>query len=105
MNKVLESNLLNYINKLYETENIEIDIRFAYYGDKNEFYGKDGSHFVRCEHYHVKDLSEVEKLIKYAYIVRLCQQVKPEEKVALYIHDIVNVGDGYNVIVGGRLFK
>ena len=65
MNKVLESNLFNYINKLYETENIEIDIRFAYYGDKNEFYGKDGSHFVRCEHYHVKDLSEVEKLIKY----------------------------------------
>lgn len=102
----IEEDLQNYICDLCDTKNIPIDIRFACFGDENMFYEKENGGFqIRCEHYHVNDISEVKKLIANTYLVRLWQQAKPYHMIALYIRDIVNTGNGYNVIVGGRLFK
>lgn len=102
----LEEDLQNYICDLCDTENILIDIRFACLGDENLFYEeKSGCFPIRCEHYHVDNISEVKKLITNTYLVRLWQQAKSNQMIALYIRDIINTGNGYNVVVGGRLIK
>lgn len=98
--------LQKYIYDLCATENIKIDLRFASLGDENLFYeeGKDAFP-IRCEHYHVENIEEVKKLIANTYLVRLWQQSRPNQKIALYIRDIVNTGNGYNVVIGGNLFE
>ena len=98
--------LQKYINDLCATENIKIDLRFASLGDENLFYedGKDAFP-LRRDHYHVENIEEVKKLIANTYLVRLWQQAKPDQKIALYVRNIVNTGNGYNVSVGGDLFK
>lgn len=102
----IEEELQNYICDLCDTENISIDLRFACLGDENMFYEKESGVFpIRCEHYHVDNISEVKKLIANTYLVRLWQQAKSYQMIALYIRDIANTGNGYNVVVGGRLIK
>ena len=104
----MEEMLQKYIDDLCATENIKIDLRFASLGDENLFYDcKDGKDAfpLRCDHYHVENIEEVKKLIANTYLVRLWQQAKPEQKIALYIENIVNTGNGYNVSVGGNLIK
>lgn len=102
----MEEMLQKYIEDLCATENIKIDLRFASLGDENLFY-KDGKDAfpLRCDHYHVENIEEVKKLIANTYLVRLWQQAKPNQKIALYVRNIVNTGNGYNVSVGGDLFK
>ena len=102
----MEEMLQKYIDDLCATENIKIDLRFASLGDENLFYedGKDAFP-LRRDHYHVENIEEVKKLIANTYLVRLWQQAKPKQKIALYIGNIVNTGNGYNVSVGGDLIK
>ena len=88
------------------TKNISIDLRFAYFGDENMFYEKEhGGFHVGCEHYHVDNISEVKNLIVNTYIIRLWQHSTKNQMIALYISDVINTGNGYNVIVGGQLIK
>ena len=98
--------LQKYIYGLCATENIKIDLRFAGLGDENLFYkeGKDAFP-VLCEDYHVENIEEVKKLIANTYLVRLWKHARPDQKIALYIRNIVNTSNGYNVSVGGGLFK
>lgn len=102
----IEEDLQNYIYDLCDKENISIDLRFACYGDANIFYeeGNKGFH-IMCEHYHVNNLSEVKNLIVNTYIFRLWQHSTKHQMIALYISDVINTGNGYNVIVGGQLIK
>ena len=101
-----EEELQDYICDLCDTEKISVDLRFACFGDVNMFYEEEKGGFpIRCEHYHVDNVSEVKKLIVNTYLVRLWQQAKSHQMVALYIRDVVNTGNGYNVTVGGQLFK
>ena len=98
--------LQKYICDLCDAENILIDLRFACYGDENMFYEEENGAFpIRCEHYHVDNISEVKKLIVNTYIVRLWQRSTKHQIIALYIRDIINTGNGYNIIVGGQLIK
>lgn len=102
----MEEMLQKYIYDLCATENILIDLRFASLGDENMFYEEVSGEFpVSCEDYHVENIEEVKKLIANTYLVRLWQHARPNQKIALYIRNIVNTGNGYNVSVGGSLFK
>lgn len=102
----IEEDLQNYICDLCNTKNISIDLRFACFGDENMFYEKEhGGFHIGCEHYHVDNISEVKNLIVNTYIVRLWQHSTKNQMIALYISDVINTGNGYNVIVGGQLIK
>ena len=103
----MEEMLQKYIDDLCATENIKIDLRFASLGDENLFYYEDCKYGcpLRREQYHVENIEEVKKLIANTYLVRLWQQAKQDQKIALYVGNIVNTGNGYNVSVGGGLFK
>lgn len=102
----IEEDLQNYIYDLCDRENISIDLRFACYGDENMFYKEEKGAFpIRCEHYHVDNISEVKKLIANTYIVRLWQHSTKHQMIALYISEVINTGNGYNVIIGGQLIK
>lgn len=103
---IIEEDLQNYICDLCDKENISIDLRFACFGDINIFYEEEhGSFYIECEHYHVDNILEVKKLIVNTYIVRLWQHSTKHQMIALYISDVINTGNGYNVIVGGQLIK
>lgn len=99
----IEKRLNEYIYNLCETEGIYVDCRFACFGDVNKFYNNNTSFVVQCEHYHVDDVKQIELLIN-TYLVRLWQHAYPNQSIALYIKDIVNTGNGYNVVIGGCLF-
>ena len=103
---MFEEELQDYIYDLCNTRNIKIDLRFGTLGDENLFYeeGK-GAYPVICNHYHVNNISEVKQLIANTYLVRLWQHATPNQMIALYIRNVVNTGNGYNVILGGELIK
>ena len=102
--KNIELELKEYILNYCITNNIQIDIRFACFGDNNKFYTDRTEFSVSCLSYGIRDLEDIKQFLV-DYLEKMLKNCKyPINRVALYIKDILCMDRGYEVIVGGCLF-
>ena len=100
-----ESELQEYIFDYCDMKEIEIDLRFACFGDENKFYTHDTEFSLDCVDYYTEDFEDIKKFFKH-YLDAMWEDCKsPMNRIALYIKDIVDMDSWYEVIVGGGLFK
>lgn len=96
----LQEHILNHCNE----KNMSIDLRFACFGDKNEFYMNDEKFSVSCCGYYAENFEDIKRFFIH-YLDHIWEDCKyPIDRTALYIKDIVDMDSWYEVIVGGCLF-
>lgn len=96
-----------YIYTLCESKNIPIDLRFHYFADMNKFWSnKTNSYFeIGCVNYYASNIEDIKILISNIIDVLWGQATQPNHKIALYIEDIVDMNDWFDVCIGGCLFE
>ena len=100
-----ELELQEYILDYCDMKEIEIDLRFACFGDENKFYTHDIEFSLDCVGYYTEDFEDIKKFFKH-YLDVMWENCKhPMNRIALYIKDIVDMDSWYEVIVGGGLFE
>ena len=96
--------LQEYIENYCETKNIQIDLRFACLADMNRFYTNDAEFSFDFVSYYTEDFEDIKKFFSDYLDVMWEKCESPMNSIALYIEDIVDMDDWYDVIVGGGLF-
>lgn len=103
----IEDILHEYICNYCVSNNIEIDCRFRCFGDINKYYIGDNKKIsINCVtyNYHAFDIEGVKVFIA-QYIDALWNKIKsPNNRVGLYIEDIIITKQGFTIIMGGCLF-
>lgn len=84
--------------------NISADIRFECFGDENKFYTNGTDFSLGCISYHTGDAEETKEFFL-DFLDELWKNCKhPMNRIALYIEDIIDMGDCYDVSVGAGMF-
>ena len=84
---------------------IWIDLRWKCFGDRNKFYTNNEEFTVKCTHYLATNLDDVKDLIT-MYIESIWEYIEhPNNRMVLYIEDIVDNDSWYDVVMGGFLFR
>lgn len=106
--KSFEMELQDYIYDLCTTKHIPSpDLRFRCFGDVNKFWSsKTNSYFkLDCLNYYASDIEDV-KILVFRIIDILWEQVaQPNQRVALYLENIIDKGSWVNVTIGSCLFE
>lgn len=102
--KNFEEELQEYIINYCKTNNILIDLRFQCFGDVNKFYTNDTDFSLECVSYYAEDFEDIKKFFADYLDVMWENCEQPFNEIALYIKDIVDMDDWYDVVVGGGLF-
>lgn len=103
--KCIEEELQEYIFDLCGRKNIPIDLRFQCYGDMNSFCTNNEVFAVECVEYYASDKEDIKHLI-YTMITDLWEHAThSNQRIALYIKNVVDMGTWFNVIVGSCLFE
>lgn len=99
-----ELELQEYIIDYCNINNIPIDLRFACFGDRNEFYTNDAEFFLECIEYYTEDGEDIKQFFA-NYLNIMWENCKhPMNRIALYVKDIIDMDNWYEVVVGGGLF-
>lgn len=102
--KLDELELREYIFDYCESKNISIDLRFACFGDINKFYTNDTEFSLVCTNYYTQDTEDIKQFFA-NYLDAMWENCEPPfNRIALYIENIVDMDDWYDVIIGGGLF-
>ena len=103
----IEKELCKYIFDYCETNGIAADIHFRCFGDENKFYSHDTEFTLECNSYFVDNFNGIEDVKRFFvnYLDAMWEHCEsPMDRIALYIEDIVDHDDWYDVIVGGGIF-
>lgn len=99
-----ELELQEYIVDYCNINNIPIDIRFACFGDRNEFYTNETEFSLVCNEYYTEDGEDIKRFFT-DYLNIMWENCNPPmNKLALYVKDIVDMDSWYEVVVGGAMF-
>lgn len=102
--KDFELELRDYIFDYCESKNISIDLRFACFGDRNEFYMNDAEFSLECVEYYTEDAEDIKQFFA-NYLNIIWENCNSQmSRIALYVKDIVDMDNWYEVVVGGGLF-
>ena len=101
----ITSELHNHIFAHCEENNIAIDCRFAWFADKNEFWSHDIPFSTDCVSYEIDKCEDVRQFI-IDYVDILWEHCTPPcNRIAFYLENIIDMGDWYEVTMGGALFE
>jgi hypothetical protein len=103
--KCIEEELQEYIYDLCETKNTSIDLRFQCYGDVNRFCANNEIFTVECVEYYTSDVKDMKRLMHTIITGLWDYATHSNQRIALYIQDIVYMGGWFDVIVGSCLFE
>lgn len=96
--------LRDYILDYCESKKIQIDLRFACLGDINRFFTNDTEFSLDCVGYYAEDFKDIKQFLIY-YVDTMWDNCRyPYNRIALYLKNIVDMANWYEVIVGGGLF-
>ena len=99
------NSLHEYICNLCESKGVSIDLRFGCLGDINAFYIGDRYISLHCDEYYEPDIKNIRKLFD-VYITLCKRLMQPSEnRIALYIEDIIYEDGWYRIIAGACTFK
>lgn len=102
--KNIELELQEHIHNYCDAKNMSIDLRFACFGDKNKFYTNNKEFSVSYCGYYAENIEDIKRFFIH-YLDNIWEDCKyPINRTALYIKDIVDMDNWYEVIVGGCLF-
>lgn len=102
-----EEGLQKYILDLCKKNNVQIDLRFRCFGDKNQYWSSETNECfeVQCEHHYASDGDDVKRMMFDSIDLLWFQATKQNHRVALYFKNIVGKGDWIDVEFGACLFE
>lgn len=98
--------LHKHIHNLCETKGMSIDLRWGCFGDINKFYINNKNFSLNCDEYCGFSIEDITELLNNS-ITLLCDFAicGRDNRIALYIEDIVYENSLYKVIFGACTFK
>lgn len=98
--------LHEYICNLCETKGVSIDLRWRCFGDLNKFYINNKFFSISCDFYYTTSLEGIRKIFD-TYITCLCEHFMypSNNRIALYVENILYEDGLYKVIIGACTFK
>lgn len=107
--KCLELELHDYICDYCIDKGISLEIRWRALGDPSVFY-KDNQEFtIACVSYYASDIEDIKTLLTmyveemWGYEEFWANVSRSDYRVAIYVMDIVDKGNWYEVVIGGAI--